>query len=111
MSTRPTASGSHHARPITLAVGQSQTLRRATAPAESGAASILCALPLADNASLLARPGISEVASTTMDDFSRRLSAQGHNQWWLEIVGKGKRARIVPASPELIAELARYRQT
>ncbi|MCF7697704.1 MULTISPECIES: hypothetical protein [Mycetohabitans] len=46
-----------------------------------------------------------------MDDFSRRLSAQGHNQWWLEIVGKGKRARIVPASPELIAELARYRQT
>ncbi|MCG1018410.1 MULTISPECIES: hypothetical protein [Burkholderiaceae] len=45
-----------------------------------------------------------------MGNFSRRLSVQGHDQWWLEIVGKGKRARIVPASPELTAELARYRQ-
>ncbi|WP_244254296.1 tyrosine-type recombinase/integrase [Burkholderia vietnamiensis] len=53
---------------------------------------------------------ISEVAGGTMGDFSRRLGADGQDQWWLEIVGKGERERIVPASPELIAELARYRK-
>ncbi|KVO25190.1 integrase [Burkholderia ubonensis] len=53
---------------------------------------------------------ISEVAGGTMGDFSRRLGADGRDQWWLEIVGKGERERIVPASPELIAELVRYRQ-
>ncbi|CBW75044.1 Hypothetical protein RBRH_02714 [Mycetohabitans rhizoxinica HKI 454] len=45
-----------------------------------------------------------------MDDFSRRLRAQGRDQWWLEIVGNEKRARIVPASPVLIVELTRYQQ-
>lgn len=53
---------------------------------------------------------ISEVASGTMGDFSQRLSADGHDQWWLEILGQGEKVRIVPASPELIAELVRYRQ-
>ncbi|PPB82856.1 MULTISPECIES: hypothetical protein [Mycetohabitans] len=53
---------------------------------------------------------ISEVASGTMGDFSRRLGPDGQDQWWLEILGKRQRARIVPASPELIVELARYRQ-
>ncbi|NPT41784.1 tyrosine-type recombinase/integrase [Paraburkholderia sp. 1N] len=53
---------------------------------------------------------VSEVATGTMGDFSRRLGADGREQWWLQILGKGDRERIVPASPELIAELARYRQ-
>ncbi|WP_323074107.1 tyrosine-type recombinase/integrase [Mycetohabitans endofungorum] len=53
---------------------------------------------------------LSEVAHGTMGDFSRRLGPDGQDQWWLDIVGKGQRARRVPASPELIVELARYRQ-
>ncbi|SIO72342.1 Site-specific recombinase XerD [Burkholderia sp. GAS332] len=53
---------------------------------------------------------VSEVATGTMGDFSRRLGADGREQWWLHIVGKGEKERTVPASPELVAELARYRQ-
>lgn len=53
---------------------------------------------------------ISEVAAGKMGNFSRRLGADGRDQWWLDIVGKGDKERIVPASPELIAELARYRK-
>jgi len=53
---------------------------------------------------------ISEVAAGKMGDFSRRLGADGRDQWWIEITGKGGRERIVPASPELIEELARYRK-
>lgn len=52
---------------------------------------------------------ISEVASGKMGDFSRRLGANGVDQWWLEVLGKGHKERIVPASLELIVELARYR--
>jgi integrase len=52
---------------------------------------------------------ISEVAAGTMGDFSRRLGADGRDQWWLEILGKGERERIVPVSSELVAELGRYR--
>ncbi|MFL9910516.1 tyrosine-type recombinase/integrase [Paraburkholderia sp. RL17-337-BIB-A] len=53
---------------------------------------------------------VSEVAAGKMGDFSRRLGADGREQWWLHIVGKGEKERIVPASPELVAELARYRK-
>jgi site-specific recombinase XerD len=53
---------------------------------------------------------LSEVAAAKMGDFSRRLGADGLDQWWLDVLGKGDRRRIVPASPELIAELARYRR-
>ncbi|MFP3556719.1 tyrosine-type recombinase/integrase [Paraburkholderia sp. SIMBA_049] len=53
---------------------------------------------------------VSEVAAGKMGDFSRRLGADGREQWWLDILGKGGKERIVPASPELIAELARYRK-
>ncbi|MGQ7932466.1 tyrosine-type recombinase/integrase [Paraburkholderia sp. D1E] len=53
---------------------------------------------------------LSEVAAGRMGDFSRRLGADGREQWWLDIIGKGEKERIVPASPELVAELARYRQ-
>ncbi|MDR3095459.1 MAG: tyrosine-type recombinase/integrase, partial [Paraburkholderia sp.] len=54
---------------------------------------------------------ISEVAGGRMGDFFRRLGADGQDQWWLETAGKGGKARIVPASPELMAELRRYRIT
>jgi integrase len=53
---------------------------------------------------------LSEVAAGKMGDFSRRLGTDGREQWWLDILGKGEKERIVPASPELIAELARYRK-
>ncbi|MFM0755991.1 MULTISPECIES: tyrosine-type recombinase/integrase [Paraburkholderia] len=53
---------------------------------------------------------LSEVATGTMGNFSRRLGADGRERWWLDILGKGDRPRIVPASPELVAELARYRK-
>lgn len=52
---------------------------------------------------------ISEVAGGTMGDFSRRLSVDGKDQWWLETLGKGNKERIVPASPELIQEMRLYR--
>ncbi|CAE6841605.1 tyrosine-type recombinase/integrase [Paraburkholderia haematera] len=53
---------------------------------------------------------LSEVATGKMGDFSRRLGADGRDQWWLDIRGKGGRERIVPASPELVSELTRYRK-
>ncbi|MFC6309104.1 integrase [Paraburkholderia dipogonis] len=52
---------------------------------------------------------ISEVASGKMGDFSRRLGADGKDQWWLETLGKGNKERVVPASPELIQEMRLYR--
>ncbi|TDA48899.1 tyrosine-type recombinase/integrase [Burkholderia pyrrocinia] len=52
---------------------------------------------------------ISEVAGGQMGNFFRRLDVDGHDQWWLETLGKGDKERIVPASPELIQELRRYR--
>lgn len=52
---------------------------------------------------------ISEVAGGRMGGFFRRLGADGRDQWWLETLGKGDKERIVPASPELIEELRRYR--
>ncbi|NIE63138.1 tyrosine-type recombinase/integrase [Burkholderia sp. Ax-1719] len=54
---------------------------------------------------------ISEVAGGQMGSFFRRLGADGRDQWWLETLGKGDKERIVPASPELIQELKRYRET
>lgn len=52
---------------------------------------------------------ISEVAGGRMGQFYRKLGADGKDQWWLETVGKGDKERILPASPDLIAELRRYR--
>ncbi|TVR58721.1 MAG: integrase [Candidatus Competibacteraceae bacterium] len=53
---------------------------------------------------------ISEVAGNTMGGFFRRSGSDGGERWWLEITGKGHRTRLVPATGELMAELARYRQ-
>ena len=54
---------------------------------------------------------ISEVATGKMGDFSRRLGADGRDQWWLETLGKGEKERIDPVSGELIQELRTYRTT
>lgn len=53
---------------------------------------------------------ISEAAAATMGGFFLRRGADGAEQWWLEVLGKGGKLRIVPASAELMAELAAYRR-
>jgi len=52
----------------------------------------------------------SELTATSMGAFFCRRDAQGTERWWLEVTGKGNKARLVPATDELIAELARYRR-
>lgn len=52
----------------------------------------------------------SELTATTMGAFFCRRDAQGIERWWLEVTGKGNKIRLVPATDELIAELARYRR-
>lgn len=52
---------------------------------------------------------ISEVVGNTMGNFFCRRTNDGAQRWWLEILGKGDKLRIIPASDELMAELARYR--
>lgn len=52
----------------------------------------------------------AEVAGTTMGAVFCRRDAQGVERWWIEVIGKGNRTRLVPATDELIAELARYRR-
>lgn len=53
---------------------------------------------------------ISEVANNTMGSFFCRRDKDGEERWWLEILGKGDKLRIVPATNELMVELARYRR-
>ena len=52
---------------------------------------------------------ISEVTENTMGGFFRRRDHDGEERWWLEVVGKGDKPRLIPATSELMAELARYR--
>ncbi|WP_367395157.1 tyrosine-type recombinase/integrase [Cupriavidus sp. Agwp_2] len=52
----------------------------------------------------------SELTGTPMGAFFCRRDAQGIERWWLEVTGKGHKSRLVPATDELIAELARYRR-
>lgn len=52
---------------------------------------------------------ISEVTKNTMAGFFCRRD-KGEERWWLEITGKGDKTRIVPATSELMVELARYRR-
>lgn len=109
-STRPTVGTTHHPLPIARAMERSQMLRRAAAPADGGTASVLCALLLADNAFLPARPAHLQGRRRN----NGRLLAASEHAGARSIVSRvrwqGKRAWIVPALPELIAELARYRQ-
>lgn len=52
---------------------------------------------------------ISEVSGTSMGAFFRRRD-MGDDRWWLEVLGKGDKLRIVPATSELMVELGRYRR-
>lgn len=52
----------------------------------------------------------AEVAGAGMGAFFSRRDASGVERWWLEVTGKGSKTRLVPASDELMAELARYRR-
>jgi len=52
---------------------------------------------------------ISEVAENTMGGFFRRPGRGGEPRWWLDVMGKGGKPRIVPATAELMVELSAYR--
>ena len=52
---------------------------------------------------------ISEISGATMGGFFERRDRTGRSQWWLEVAGKGEKIRIIPATTELMAELALYR--
>ncbi len=53
---------------------------------------------------------ISEVVDNQMGSFFCRRDKNGEERWWLEILGKGDKLRIVPATNELMVELSRYRR-
>ncbi|KFC68257.1 tyrosine-type recombinase/integrase [Massilia sp. LC238] len=53
---------------------------------------------------------ISEITGNGMGGFFRRRDREGDERWWLEVLGKGDKLRIVPATDELMVELARYRR-
>ncbi len=52
----------------------------------------------------------SEVCATAMGGFFSRRGSDGRERWWLEVIGKGNKARLVPATGELMVELIRYRK-
>ncbi len=52
---------------------------------------------------------VSEVANNTMGSFFCRTDKAGEPRWWIEVLGKGTKTRLVPATSELMVELARYR--
>ena len=52
---------------------------------------------------------ISEVSGNTMGGFFSRRDRFGTERWWLEITGKGNKLRLIPATSELMRELASYR--
>jgi site-specific recombinase XerD len=45
-----------------------------------------------------------------MGSFFCRRDRDGEERWWLEILGKGDKERLVPATNEMMVELARYRR-
>lgn len=53
---------------------------------------------------------VSEVCDNTMGAFFARRDREGEERWWLEVVGKGDKTRLVPATAELMVELTRYRR-
>jgi len=53
---------------------------------------------------------VSEVCENTMGAFFARRDREGEERWWLEVVGKGDKTRLVPATTELMVELTRYRR-
>lgn len=53
---------------------------------------------------------ISEVVENSMGDFFSRRDRDGEERWWLEVMGKGAKERLVPATQEMMIELTRYRR-
>lgn len=54
---------------------------------------------------------ISEVVANTMGDFyMERDPKSGAQRWWLRVLGKGDKVRLVPATAEMMAELMAYRR-
>ena len=45
-----------------------------------------------------------------MGCFFCRRDADGNERWWLEVLGKGNKEGLVPASAEMMVELGRYRR-
>ncbi|MFT6590711.1 MAG: site-specific recombinase XerD [Rhodoferax sp.] len=54
---------------------------------------------------------VSEVSSAGMGSFFRQRGSDGRERWWLEVTGKGNKERRIPATDELMSELARYRRS
>ena len=58
------------------------------------------------------RDRISEVVGNGMGDFFMRSDAKtGEQRWWLQVLGKGEKERLVPATTELMVELMAYRRS
>lgn len=53
---------------------------------------------------------ISELAGNTMGAFFCRKDTQGEDRWWLEVIGKGDKTRLVPVTAQLATELIHYRR-
>jgi integrase/recombinase XerD len=53
---------------------------------------------------------ISEVSGNTMGRFFCLRGSDGKERWWLEVLGKGDKEGLVPASAEMMVELGRYRR-
>lgn len=53
---------------------------------------------------------ISEAVSNTMAGFIQRPGPAGTRQWWLVVTGKGSHEGEIPVTPELMRELAIYRE-
>ena len=53
---------------------------------------------------------ITEVGTNTMGQFFCRRDENGEDRWWLEVLGKGGKERLVPATAEMMAELSTYRR-
>jgi len=54
---------------------------------------------------------ISEISKNNMGCFFCQRNKEGFERWWLEILGKGDKVRLVPATAEMMAELAQYRKS
>lgn len=53
---------------------------------------------------------ISEVTGNSMGSFMSRTDKNGVQRWWLQVLGKGDKLRLVPATDELMNELIDYRR-
>lgn len=53
---------------------------------------------------------VSEVCEANMGCFFSRRGTDGRERWWMEVTGKGRKTRLVPATNELVGELIRYRK-